>query len=525
MKTVTNRILFFILMIFLSFSLVAQDAEESTNFSGEPVYEVEILNYRDGTMERYDKALRLYLKGAYEDSLVVCNDVLSYDPTCLEAKWLLANAYKKTGQLGLMLDVFEEIGVREASESQFAQKILSEGSKGYLLSYDEGSNFVSIDLNESDYIYEKDRFVVYEENMILEHPITLEILNVNKREVATIEVTQVFPNYSIAKVVAEPVEAPPIARGMRLMPEVEFKQYEEKKVSLSDASGTSAKASGMNYKIVSFRKEMDGIRISDAEGFNFDGAGNIVVSDTGNNRVVKLNSRNDFDASIGSQGSGSDEFEKPTSISYFADKIVISEQTNHRLHILNSDMTNSDTVGSKGIRSTGKFNLPSKSIVDGEKLFVLDAGNKRIQVYGNDMKVEKYAISSRQIKDVPTSFAIKPGSEILVLDYISNQIHVFDINDKSELRIVELPDYLSGKSISDIEYFSKGGNDYLIFLLDKENRVIISDYDLKKEVKSIGKKGARVGQFSEPVTVKYKNDSLYILERSNNRIQIIRNFL
>ena len=69
--------------------------------------------------------------------------------------------------------------------------------------------------------------------------------------------------------------------------------------------------------------------------------GNILVADTSNHRIQKFTSDNKYITSVGSHGSNPLQFDRPISIavSPITKKIAISDWNNHRVQILNPDLT------------------------------------------------------------------------------------------------------------------------------------------------------------------------------------------
>ncbi len=190
-----------------------------TRRAGDPV---QTITYAPGTMRVYERALRRYLKGDLETAERLAHDTLQYEPNSIEARWLLANIYRQRQEVGRMLMEFAELGVREAFESELRQRIVYEGSRGYVLAADP--DFVTIDLTARDGVSPGDQFVVYEEGRVLTHPITLEIVNVEKRIVAEVEVFRVFSNYSTARIEKLLVD---VEDGMRVLPKGEFDTFLE----------------------------------------------------------------------------------------------------------------------------------------------------------------------------------------------------------------------------------------------------------------------------------------------------------
>ena len=82
-------------------------------------------------------------------------------------------------------------------------------------------------------------------------------------------------------------------------------------------------------------------------GVAVDGEGNILVADTKNNRIQKFTAGGQFLTAVGTGGSGPLQFAYPRDIA-ISDKVYVVDYGNHRIQVLNSDLTFSHTFGKKG---------------------------------------------------------------------------------------------------------------------------------------------------------------------------------
>ena len=109
-----------------------------------------------------------------------------------------------------------------------------------------------------------------------------------------------------------------------------------------------------------------------------DGEGNILVVDGGDKgRIQRFTPEG---SSVGS--SGYLQF-YPTGIAFNAssNKVYVADSGNHRVHVLNSDLTLSSTFGEKG-SGEGQFSFPCGIACDNTgKVYVADSGSHRIQVF------------------------------------------------------------------------------------------------------------------------------------------------
>ena len=112
----------------------------------------------------------------------------------------------------------------------------------------------------------------------------------------------------------------------------------------------------------------------------------ILVSDS--NSIQKISMNGQLMTSIGEWGSGPLQFSDPygIAISPKTSQVYIADVNNHRIQVLNPDLTFSRSFGSKG-SSNGQFKSPYDIAIDSEGIvYVTDYGNHRIQKFSPDGK-------------------------------------------------------------------------------------------------------------------------------------------
>lgn len=171
----------------------------------------EYLSYRPETIKKMRKAYSLYSSGKVDPAVKVALEALDTEPTCMELRWFLANVYKSKGEIGSMLSMLSSLGIRESKESAYERQVVYQGSRGYVLQVNE--NTLRVDFTDSE-VKPGDALVVYAEGAALQHPVTMQILYVEKRLVAEIEVKSASSSHSIAEIVKLYGEVTPAMRVM-----------------------------------------------------------------------------------------------------------------------------------------------------------------------------------------------------------------------------------------------------------------------------------------------------------------------
>ena len=210
-------------------------------------------------------------------------------------------------------------------------------------------------------------------------------------------------------------------------------------------------------------------------GVIVDNDGSILVVDN-NYRIQKFSSDGKFITAVGKKGDKKLEFDRPCGIGIHPHngKIYVADQRNHRIQILNPDLTFSSSFGSCGSLD-GQFQCPLDVAFDNiGNVYVADASNHCIQGFTAEGK-----------------FLLKFGNRG---------------SDNGELK------YPSSVSIS---------SDDVVYVADTCNHRVSVFTCEGKFLSSFGTEGSGPGQFSSPRGVMFDKDgNIYVSDTSNGRLQI-----
>ena len=212
------------------------------------------------------------------------------------------------------------------------------------------------------------------------------------------------------------------------------------------------------------------------EGVAMDGECSILVCDYNSHRIQQFSPTGEHLKTVGTKGNGPLQFDSPVGIAVHphTHKVYIADTGNHRIQVLNSDLTYSSSFGSNG-SNNGEVNYPYDISTDSAgNVYVVDRYNHRIQVFSSDGQYLR-------------QFGRKGKGEGELGDPISIAIDSHDV-----------------------VYVMEWGNDRLsIFTTDGEF------------IKAFGCRGSGPVQFSSPIGIGLdKNGTVYVCDTSNNCIQI-----
>jgi DNA-binding beta-propeller fold protein YncE len=164
-----------------------------------------------------------------------------------------------------------------------------------------------------------------------------------------------------------------------------------------------------------------------------DAQDNVYVADQQSHTILVYDSAGKFRRALGTLSGGESYFESPTGIAIDPPSGHIYVCDTHRHMIIVMD-ARGHLVGKAGKRGggnrPGEFRLPTQAVVAAGELFVLDAGNSRIQVF--DMALHFRRAISLAYADHRTGLAVDVQGKMYVSDPVLNQIHVFSQEGRSQ---------------------------------------------------------------------------------------------
>ena len=160
-------------------------------------------------------------------------------------------------------------------------------------------------------------------------------------------------------------------------------------------------------------------------GIAVDARGNIFVSDSGKDHILKLSPSGQVESTFGSSGTGAGELSSPTRLAISPDNhLYVVDSKNDRIQCFGLDGKFIASIGSHG-SGNGQFDGMGGIAIDvlGD-LYVVDIGNHRVQVFKPNHTFAG-AFGSRGITDGQfdhaSGIALSPDGSIYVTDYVANK--------------------------------------------------------------------------------------------------------
>ena len=184
-------------------------------------------------------------------------------------------------------------------------------------------------------------------------------------------------------------------------------------------------------KILSFGTKGSGQgQFMNPYGVAVDGEGNILVADSDNHRIQKFTAEGQFLTAVGTKGSGPLQFNnvEDIAINTSKNKVYVVDKKSHRIQVLNSDLTFSNTFGKYG-KNKGEFVYPWAIACDSTgNVYVADSANNRIQVFTSTGKFLRMFGSRGKGDgklDYPIGIALDVQDKVYVSEGNNHRISVF----------------------------------------------------------------------------------------------------
>lgn len=145
------------------------------------------------------------------------------------------------------------------------------------------------------------------------------------------------------------------------------------------------------------------------------------------------------------------------------ERIYIADQQNHKIKVLNLDLTFLNTFGGEG-NQEGKFKYPRDvAVTDNGTLYVTDTKNNRVQVFDSEGTFIRQ-FGEDKLRS-PAGICIDPNNHVLVADHDNIRICVFTLEGKYIASLGEKED--------EVQF-----TDLIGIAADSDGKIYAADYGL-----------------------------------------------
>lgn len=254
-----------------------------------------------------------------------------------------------------------------------------------------------------------------------------------------------------------------------------------------------------------------------------DPSGNVLVADTGNHRLVKLNSDGAYLTEVGAFGWDDGQFNEPTGVSAETGlDIYVADRQNQRVAVYSQHLKLAALVGGRGVEGALRMGrLGGLATTPEGEVYVTDLDLDQVVQVSTFSRTDRtfggYGYGSGELRG-PTALDVDSEGRVYVCDTENDRIVVFDRYGNYAREIgADALDKPAGVAV---------GPQSTLFVSDTGSHRIIA-FDLKSgEVGGrLGgpKRGSDSGRFDSPRGLTYgPRDRLYVADSGNHRIQVFR---
>ncbi|MBU0686678.1 MAG: 6-bladed beta-propeller [Candidatus Margulisbacteria bacterium] len=241
---------------------------------------------------------------------------------------------------------------------------------------------------------------------------------------------------------------------------------------------------------------------------------NIFITDTGNNRIERLDKDGDFVYQFGKFGAEGGQFNSPSGIVVdFNYYIYVVDKENSRIQQFDIYGNYVNSFGSFG-KEDGEFEDPYGIAMDSiGRIYIADSGNDRIQKFeSRGSFIESFGSFGYGdgFFDGPLDVAIDKASNIYVADTGNDRVQVLDEFGKPILIIDQYLKSPSAVSVDDYYIYVSSSGDDKVVIFDKQGNFVLS----------FGGTGTDPGEFNNPQGISVsENYVFYVVDSGNQRIQ------
>jgi DNA-binding beta-propeller fold protein YncE len=372
----------------------------------------------------------------------------------------------------------------------------------------EKGDLLIIDLGKNAGVMPGMEFEVFREGEPIKHPVTGEILGVEKTTTGLLQVTEVQQNLAFCKVMKQEADQV-VSVGQRVVSKPmkmrrRFGGYGGSSGGdLRYARSWGAKGTGQGDFIMPY-------------GITADGMGNILIADTHNNRIQVIDSSGLFRSSWGQKGTGPGSFMLPYDVATDSEgNVYVADTYNFRIQKFDPTGRYLLKWGQRGAGNGDFAFLSGIAVGPEDQVIACDAKLNRIQVFDNQGRyVRSWGQPGAGSGDlaVPMGITVDPQGQVYVADSKMRRVQKFD-NEGRFLAVI------TGKMTYpvDVAVDPNTGN---LWVLDGATGYFWEMSPTGQTLRTFGGPGAGNGQFVKPYGICVDDTgNVYVADTGNCRIQ------
>ncbi|MBL4614006.1 MAG: hypothetical protein JKY27_03930 [Magnetovibrio sp.] len=237
--------------------------------------------------------------------------------------------------------------------------------------------------------------------------------------------------------------------------------------------------------------------------------------------IVKMSSADRFKAFATGGGGSRTAIAKPYGVVVSNGKMYVGDSVARLVHMFDIKNGKYLAIGTEGI---GALTKPLGIAVDQqERLYVIDATQKRVVIFGKDGKYLRM-VDGRRYFDRPTGIAVnQDGSRIFVVDTggVSSIRHRVVVFDGEGNYLQDIGTRGSGPGEFNLPLNATIGPDGTLYVVDGGNFRIQAFTQAGQFKFSFGEVGKRSGQFARPKSIAVDQDNnIYVSDAAFGNVQI-----
>jgi sugar lactone lactonase YvrE/TolB-like protein len=383
--------------------------------------------------------------------------------------------------------------------------------RGFII-HEKGNTFI-LDVGKSVGAKVGMKFEVYREGEIIKHPVSGEILGVEKIHTGVLKVTEVQEKLAFAKVIAQKTNET-VAVGQNVVSIGAVKPGTiPSLIGFSSGVGTST---SLRFAQSWGRQGVGSGDFIKPFGIAADGSGNIYVADTYDNRIQVFDNTGTFMKAWGQKGTGSGSFALPYDVAVDGEgNVYVADTGNYRVQKFDANGIYLGRWGQKGSGNGDFYFLSGIAVGPDGAIYTVDAKLNRVQIFDNQGRfLRSWGNKGKGSGSfvTPMGITVDGSGNVYVADSKMRRVQKFDPQGRFLAAFTDRLIYPV-----DVAVDPSSGN---LLILDAASHLIWEMSPTGQNLRSYGGPGTSSGQFVEPYGLCADGaGNVFVADTGNSRVQ------